>query len=241
MREQRALKVAIVVPTYNEAENLPPLVERLTALDIDGLGFVIVDDGSPDGTGNVADRLAQDFDGVFKVIHRAGKQGLGTAYVAGFRAALDAGADAVVEMDADLSHPPDEVPRMVAKLADADVVVGSRYVSGGGVDPGWSFGRRMISYWGNVGIRLVVGLRVRDATSGFKAFRASALETIGLDTLHLTGFGFQPEMAHACQRAGLRVVEHPFTFVDRKVGQSKMSLGIALEAFWRLAPLRFRR
>ena len=167
MNETKSLRIAVVVPTYNEAENLPILVEQLQDQSIDGLGFVIVDDGSPDGTGDVADQLAAAFDGAFHVLHRSGKQGLGRAYVAGFQAALDEGAEAVVEMDADLSHPPSEVPAMVAGLAESDVVVGSRYVSGGGADPRWGIGRRLLSRLGYIGIRTVLGLSVRDATSGF--------------------------------------------------------------------------
>ena len=239
-RSVAAVRVAIVIPTYNEAENLPRLVEQLDALGVPGLGYVVVDDGSPDGTGEVAERLAASHPGRFIVVHRKGKQGLGTAYVAGFRAALGAGAEHIVEMDADLSHPPAEVPKMLEKLRDADVVTGSRYVQGGSADPSWGFLRRQTSAWGNRGIRRILGLRVRDATSGFKAFRRSALEAIGLHNLRLAGFGFQAEVAYACQKRGLRVVEHPYNFVDRKLGKSKMSLGIVAEAFWRLTLLRLR-
>lgn len=234
------LRVAVVVPTYNEAQNLPELIAQLDALKVDGLGYIVVDDGSPDGTGDVADRLAAARPGWFLVIHRKGKQGLGTAYVAGFRAALDAGAEFIVEMDADLSHPASEVPGMVARLKEADVAVGSRYRKGGSVDPGWSFVRKQTSAWGNRGIRLIMGLKVKDATSGFKAFRRAALEKAGLDTLKITGYGFQAEVTYACQRAGLRIVEHPYAFVDRKAGKSKMSLGIAFEAFYRLTLIRLR-
>lgn len=233
--------VAVVVPTYNEADNLPVLYERLMAIGIDGLGFVIVDDGSPDGTGDVADELAAGHDGYFRVIHRQLKQGLGRAYVAGFQAALDDGAGTVVEMDADLSHPPEELPAMLDKLRDADIVVGSRYVAGGGVDPDWSVSRRLLSSLGNTGIRLLVGVRVRDATAGFKAFRREALETIRLESMRISGFGFQAEVALACERAGLRVVEHPYTFMERTAGASKMSMGMVVEAAWRLLPLRFIR
>lgn len=234
------MRVAVVVPTYNEAENLPRLVERLDALGMEGLGCVVVDDGSPDGTGEVADRLAATHPGRFVVIHRRGKQGLGTAYIAGFEAALQAGAEYIVEMDADLSHPVSEVPHMVVKLRDADVVIASRYGRGGSVDPGWSFIRRQTSTWGNRGIRLIMGLKIKDATSGFKAFRRAALEKIGLDTLTISGYGFQAEIAYACQKAGLRIVEHPYAFTDRKAGRSKMSLGIVLEASYRLTLIRFR-
>ncbi len=234
------MRVAVVVPTYNESGNLPLLVEQLEALAVDGLGFIVIDDGSPDGTGQVADRLAAARLGRFIVVHRQGKYGLGTAYVAGFKAALDAGAEQVVQMDADLSHPSAEIPAMLAKLGDADVVVGSRYTRGGRLDPAWGFKRRQTSAWGNRGIRCVMGLKVKDATGGFKAYRRSALEAVGLDRLRVTGFGFQAEVAYRCQKAGLKVVEHPILFTDRKYGRSKMSLGIIIEAFWRLTLLRLR-
>jgi dolichol-phosphate mannosyltransferase len=234
------LKVAVVVPTYNEAETLPALIAKVIEQNIFGLGFVIVDDGSPDGTGEIADRLADDFQGVFIVIHREGKQGLGTAYMAGFQAALDAGAECIVEMDADLSHPPEVISGLLSELEKADVAVASRYTSGGGVDPSWSWGRRQISYWGNVGIRLILGLKVKDATAGFKGFRRNSLESIGIERLRLSGFGFQAEVAYRCQKAGMNVVEHPYVFMDRTMGSSKMSFGIVVEAFFHLSWLRIR-
>jgi len=237
---QSSLKVAIVVPTYNEAETLPVLIEKVLEQNIDELGFVVVDDGSPDGTGDIADRLADEFDGVFIVLHREGKQGLGTAYMAGFQIALDAGADQIIEMDADLSHPPEVLHGLIVELDGADVAVASRYVSGGGVDPEWSWGRRQISYWGNVGIRSVLGLKVKDATSGFKGFRRKALGSIGIERLTLTGFGFQAEVAYRCQQAGMDVVEHPYTFMERTAGKSKMTFGIVVEAFFHLLWLRIR-
>tara|TARA_A100001037_G_C15052319_1_gene590706 strand:- start:37 stop:780 length:744 start_codon:yes stop_codon:yes gene_type:complete len=239
--DQNTLKVAVVVPTYNESETLPQLIEKVVAQGIDGLGFIVVDDGSPDGTGAIADGLADEFTGVFIVLHREGKQGLGTAYMAGFQTALDAGAQNIVEMDADLSHPPEVLPGLIAELDEADVAVASRYTPGGGVDPGWSWARKQISYWGNVGIRLILGLEVKDATAGFKAFRRTALERIGLDRLRLSGFGFQAEVAYRCEQTGLKVVEHPYVFMERTAGKSKMSFGIVVEAFFRLSWLRIRR
>ena len=233
--------MAVVVPTYNESETLPQLIEKVVAQGIEGLGFIVVDDGSPDGTGAIADGLADGFAGVFIVIHREGKQGLGTAYMAGFQTALDAGAQNIVEMDADLSHPPEVLPGLIAELDEADVAVASRYTPGGGVDPGWSWARKQISYWGNVGIRLILGLEVKDATAGFKAFRRTALERIGLDRLRLSGFGFQAEVAYRCEQTGLKVVEHPYVFMERTAGKSKMSFGIVVEAFFRLSWLRIRR
>ena len=233
--------MAVVVPTYNESETLPQLVEKVVAQGIDGLGFIVVDDGSPDGTGAIADGLANEFTGVFIVLHREGKQGLGTAYMAGFQTALDAGAQNIVEMDADLSHPPEVLPGLIAELDEADVAVASRYTVGGGVDPGWSWARKQISYWGNVGIRLILGLEVKDATAGFKAFRRTTLERIGLDRLRLSGFGSQAEVAYRCEQTGLKVVEHPYVFMERTAGKSKMSFGIVVEAFFRLSWLRIRR
>ena len=233
--------MAVVVPTYNESETLPQLIEKVVAQGIDGLGFIVVDDGSPDGTGAIADGLADEFTGVFIVLHREGKQGLGTAYMAGFQTALDAGAQNIVEMDADLSHPPEVLPGLIADLDEADVAVASRYTPGGGVDPGWSWARKQISYWGNVGIRLILGLEVKDATAGFKAFRRTTLERIGLDRLRLSGFGFQAEVAYRCEQTGLKVVEHPYVFMERTAGKSKMSFGIVVEAFFRLSWLRIRR
>ena len=233
--------MAVVVPTYNESETLPQLIEKVVAQGIDGLGFIVVDDGSPDGTGAIANGLADEFTGVFIVLHREGKQGLGTAYMAGFQTALDAGAQNIVEMDADLSHPPEVLPGLIAELDEADVAVASRYTPGGGVDPGWSWARKQISYWGNVGIRLILGLEVKDATAGFKAFRRTTLERIGLDRLRLSGFGFQAEVAYRCEQTGLKVVEHPYVFMERTAGKSKMSFGIVVEAFFRLSWLRIRR
>ena len=234
------LRVAIVVPTYNEAETLPVLIEKVREQNIAGLGFVVVDDGSPDGTGDIADAIADEFDGVFIVLHREGKQGLGSAYRAGFQAALDAGAERIFEMDADLSPPPEVLNGLIGELDNADVAVASRYTAGGGVDPGWSWGRQQISYWGNVGIRMILGLKVKDATAGFKGFRRKSLETIGIDRLRLSGFGFQAEVAYRSQKAGLRVVEHPYVFMDRTAGKSKMSFGIVVEAFFHLSWLRIR-
>lgn len=240
-RSSDSPRVAIVIPTYNEAENLPRLCERLRELPVDGLGLIVVDDASPDGTGLVADDLSGRFEGYFRVIHRHKKLGLGEAYKVGFKAALEDGAETVIEMDADLSHPPQQIPPMLEKLQAADVVVGSRYVPEGGVDPKWNRFRRALSYVGNVGIRTLVGVDVRDATSGFKAFRRSALEAVNLESMQTSGFGFQAEVALACQRAGLAVVEHPYTFLDRTVGTSKMSVGIIYEAVLKLLPLRFKR
>lgn len=230
--------VAIVIPTYNEADNLPTIAGQLFNLKVPNLGIIVVDDASPDGTGAIADSLVDAHAGRFIVVHRAGKQGLGTAYVNGFQVALDTGVNKIVQMDCDLSHPTKEVSAMLDALDDADVVAGSRYCSGGDVDPNWSKSRVLLSRWANYGIRMVLGLRVRDATSGFKAYRRSTLETIKLHRLRLSGFGFQAEVAYRVQQSNLVTVEHPYIFMERTAGKSKMSLGIAIEALWRLTLLR---
>ena len=233
-------RVAVVVPTYNEAGNLPELSGRLFDLGIDDLRLYIVDDTSPDGTADVARALSERFGGRVHVISRSGKQGLGTAYIAGFKKALDDGSDFVVQMDADLSHPPEQVPAMLERMELADVVVGSRYTTCGRVDPGWSMKRRMLSSFGNHTIRLVTGVSVKDVTSGFKLFKAEVLRSLDTSALRCKGFGFQAEVAHQCQAKGYAVVEHPITFIDRIRGQSKMSLHIVVEAIWRLSLLRLR-
>ena len=233
--------VAVVVPTYNEADNLPELVDRVFALNIPNTHLIVVDDNSPDGTADVARELASRFDGKVELIQRQRRKGLGTAYVEGFSRALALGPDYVVQMDADLSHAPEYIPVVLDATRHADVVVGSRYVRGGGVDASWSLKRRLMSYLANSGIRLVAGLKVRDPTSGFKAFRGGALAELGLGRFRCKGFGFQVEVASACQELGYKVVEYPIVFRERAHGQSKMSMSIALEAIWRLLLLRWRR
>lgn len=232
--------VAVVVPTYNEAENLPILAGRLFGLGIPELTLIVVDDGSPDGTGEVARHLAARYGGRVELLQRHRKLGLGPAYAAGFAHALEAGADRVVQMDADLSHPPEYIPELLAALGEADVVIGSRYVSGGGVDEHWSLMRRLVSSGGNCGIRAVTGVKIRDATSGFKAFRRTVLRSIDFSRMRCAGFGFQAEVNHVCERMGWVVAEHPIVFIDRTKGKSKMSVGIMLEAMWKLFPLRWR-
>ena len=233
-------KVAVVVPTYNEAENLPVLAARLFALGIPGLTLIVVDDGSPDGTGEVAKQLAVQYDGRVELVQRHRKEGLGPAYIAGFSNALDGGADIIVQMDADLSHQPEYIPQFIDDLGESDVVIGSRYVNGGGVDEHWGIMRRLISSGGNFGIRAVTGVKVKDATGGFKAFRQSVLRSIDFSQIRCAGFGFQAEINHACERMGCVVTEHPIVFIDRTMGKSKMSLDIMIEAMWKLLPLRWK-
>ena len=232
---------AIVVPTYNEADNLPALAERIFSLGIPDVRLVVVDDNSPDGTAEVARSVGERYGNRLDLIERRSKDGLGTAYKVGFRHAIERGADYVLQMDADLSHAPEYIPKFLKALESADVVVGSRYTDGGDVDEEWRFRRHALSALANYGIRAVVGLRVKDSTTGFKAFRAEALRAIDFDESRCKGFGFQAEVAYACQRRGYRVVEYPITFYDRVHGESKLSLGIILEAFWRLFLLRWRK
>lgn len=234
------MEVTVVVPTYNEAENLPVLADQLFGLPVEGLKLLVIDDNSPDGTGQVAEMLGDRYPGKVEIIHREGKLGLGTAYVRGFMHAIATGSDFIVQMDADLSHSPTYIPAMLDKLAEADVVVGSRYVRGGGVDPNWSPLRKLLSWWGSVYSRAALGLSVHDATGGFKCFRASALRDLGLERIASSGYAFQVEMNYLCHRKGYRVAEVPILFVDRTMGKSKMSLKIAFEAAWRVWQIKWR-
>ncbi|MFL5895898.1 MAG: polyprenol monophosphomannose synthase [Thermoleophilaceae bacterium] len=226
----------LVLPTYNEADNIEPLVRAAREQLRPGDRIVVVDDNSPDGTGRIADRLAQEIDGV-EVLHRPGKEGLGRAYLAGFRRALDAGAELVLEMDSDFSHDPADLPRLIAAAADADLVLGSRYVAGGAVTD-WSFLRKLVSRGGSWYARRILAVPIRDLTGGFKCFRRSVLEHLDLDQVHADGYGFQIELTYRAIKAGFRVAEIPIVFRDRRVGQSKMNARIALEAVWKVPALR---
>jgi dolichol-phosphate mannosyltransferase len=234
----------VILPTYNERENLETVVAltraALASCDPPVAGTVlVVDDGSPDGTGEIADELAAEHDDV-RVLHRLRKGGLGGAYLAGFAAALDAGADFVLEMDADLSHDPADLPRLIAAARQgADVVLGSRYVDGGGVE-GWSLHRQLISRAGGRYAAAVLGLRVRDLTGGFKCFRASALRALDPDLVRSRGYAFQVELTFHAARAGLEIAEVPIVFRERVHGRSKMSPAIAFEALWKVPLLRVR-
>jgi dolichol-phosphate mannosyltransferase len=226
----------VVLPTYNEAENIEPMVRAVHEELRPGDRILVVDDNSPDGTGTIADRLAEELDGV-EVLHRPGKQGLGRAYLAGFRHALDAGADLVLEMDSDFSHDPADVPRLIAAAGEADLVLGSRYVAGGRVSD-WGRVRRLISRGGSWYARRILAVPVRDLTGGFKCFRRSVLEHLDLESVHADGYGFQIELTYRAIKAGFKVVEIPITFRDRRVGESKMNARIALEAAWKVPALR---
>ncbi|HEU5160380.1 MAG TPA: polyprenol monophosphomannose synthase [Streptosporangiaceae bacterium] len=224
-------RVLVVVPTYNERENLEPIVGRIRATTPDA-DVLVVDDSSPDGTGEVADRLAAA-DPHVKVLHRVGKEGLGAAYIAGFRWALEHGYDVVVEMDADGSHQPEELGRLLGALREADLVIGARWVRGGEV-VNWPRSREVLSRGSNIYARIVLGIPLRDATAGFRAFRAATLEKIGLDDVHSRGYCFQVDLALRALRLGLRVVEVPITFVERTHGASKMNRAVVAEAMWRV-------
>lgn len=229
--------VWVVVPTYQEADNIGPIsVAILGALPAATL--LVVDDGSPDGTGTIADRLA-DVDARIRVRHRAAKQGLGRAYLDGFRVAMDGGATVVVQMDADFSHDPASLPSLIGPVVDgsADLVIGSRYVKGGGVAD-WGIGRRVISRGGSLFARLVLGLRQHDLTGGFKAWRAPTLAAVPFAGVHAGGYVFQIEMTFRAARGGARIVEVPILFRDRRIGQSKMSKRIVVEALVVVVKLR---
>jgi dolichol-phosphate mannosyltransferase len=224
-------RVLLIVPTYNEASTVRKMVERVRTA-VPHADVLVVDDNSPDGTGQIADRLAE-LDAHVHVLHRPAKAGLGAAYVAGFRWGLDRGHDVLVEMDADGSHQPEELPRLLAALEGADLVLGSRYVPGGRV-VNWPRYREMLSRGGNAYTRLALGVPLRDATGGYRAFRADALRRLDLDDVASQGYCFQVDLAWRAVRSGLRVVEVPITFVERVEGTSKMSSAIVLEALVRV-------
>ena len=240
---ETAMKRTIVVlPTYNERENLPIMVAALLGLDIPGLEILVVDDNSPDGTGQLAEELGERYSGQIEihVAHRPQKLGLGPAYIDGFGRALALGADYVVEMDADFQHDPQMIREFRRWIEEYDVVVGSRYIAGGSVEDRWSFARKILSRGGSVYARLILGLRAHDPTGGFKCFRAGALCALDLGKIRSSGYTFQIEMSYACQRAGLRVKEVPIRFIDRERGTSKMSARIAIEAIWRVWDIKRR-
>jgi dolichol-phosphate mannosyltransferase len=229
-------RTIVCLPTYNERENLEPMVlALLERLGPDG-SVLVVDDSSPDGTGEVADRLAAAHPRV-GVLHRPRKEGLGPAYLAAFRRALAEGAELVLEMDCDFSHDPDDVARLIAVAEGADVVLGSRYVPGGRI-VNWGAGRRFVSRAGSLYAQVLLGVPVRDLTGGFKCYSRRVLETIDLDAIHSRGYAFQIETTYRALRAGFSVVELPIQFVDREAGRSKMSRGIVLEAVWKVPALR---
>jgi dolichol-phosphate mannosyltransferase len=232
----------LILPTYNEAENIEALVRAaLVHLETTGVEhtILVVDDSSPDGTGLIAERLAEELAPV-RALHRPRKEGLGRAYLAGFDMALEAGAELVLEMDSDFSHDPADLPRLIAAADAADLVLGSRYVPGGGVTD-WGFVRRLLSRGGSAYARILLGVPVRDLTGGFKCFHRRVLEAIDLEHVHAEGYGFQIELTYKAVRAGFSVTEVPILFRERRVGSSKMTTRIALEAVWKVPALRLRR
>jgi dolichol-phosphate mannosyltransferase len=234
----------LILPTYNEAANIEPLLEAagevLGEAAPEGFGVLVVDDGSPDGTGQIADRLAAER-AWLEVLHRTEKAGIGPAYLAGFRHALDNGAGYLMEMDSDFSHSPSDLARLLRAVRDdgADLALGSRYVAGGGVSD-WGRLRRFVSWGGSAYARLVLGLHVRDLTGGFKCFRREVLEAIDFDRVRSQGYAFQVELTYRAVQAGFEVVELPIVFRDRQHGQSKMSWRIAAEAMWLVPAMRLR-
>ncbi len=222
-------KILVIVPTYNERENLPRIVKRIRS-SVPQSHILIADDNSPDGTGKIADALVAD-DEHIQVMHRLGKEGLGAAYLAGFTWGLDNGYDVLVEMDADGSHKPEELPRLLDALRDADLVLGSRWVPGGRV-VNWPASRKVLSKGGNWYTRVALGLSLRDATGGYRAFRATTLRSLDLDGVGSAGYIFQVDMAYRVMRSGMRVKEVPIEFVEREIGTSKMSSNIVTEALW---------
>lgn len=236
------MRTIVVIPTYNEADNLSAITTELFTLDIEDLQILIIDDNSPDGTGQIADELAEHrYPGRLHVIHREGKLGLGTAYITGFSWALEHEASYIVQMDADFSHSPSYIPQMLEQISEQDVVVGSRYVKGGQLDERWSWWRWFLSWWANsIWTRGILGVKTKDATAGFKCWRRSALERIGLERINSNGYVFQVEMAYVSEKLGFRIKEIPIYFEDRRIGRSKMSVPVKIEAALRVFEIRWR-
>jgi dolichol-phosphate mannosyltransferase len=234
-------KIIIVIPTYNEANNLPVLTAELWALQIPGLSILVIDDDSPDGTGRIADELAHQRPGELFVLHQKGKRSLRRAYVSGFKWALAHDADFIFQMDSDFSHSPGYITEMLDEIGDADVVVGSRYVAGGRFDERMGAGSYLLSIWANaIYIRFILNLKVNDTTSGFKCWRASALRAIHLEAIFSDGYGFQIEMAYVAEKLGLRIVEIPIYFEDRRIGRTKLAFKSKLEAAYRAWDILWR-
>lgn len=235
------MSTIIVIPTYNERENLPTLIEKLFSLPIADLELLIVDDNSPDGTGQMADEYAVQKPGKVHVLHRSGKLGLGTAYVTGFKQAIELGADRIVQMDADFSHPPEKLVEMLEASHKSDLVLGSRYVPGGSLDKDWPWYRKALSGFGNFYARTLLGVKIRDITGGYRMWNRSALQRIPLERIRSNGYMFQVEMAYLASKLGFSVIEIPIYFAERKFGKSKINFSIQVEAaisVWKL-PFRY--
>lgn len=233
------MKKTIIVPTYNEAENLPKLVSTFFTLPVPDLSLLIVDDNSPDGTGKMADDLCKQYGPCMDVIHRPGKMGLGTAYITGFKYAVEHGAEAVGQMDADFSHPLEKIVELSREIENYDVVIGSRYTEGGRLDENWPLWRKGLSAWGNFYARTILGLPLRDCTGGFRLIRRNVIKTMPLDRIRSNGYVFQVETVYVMHRLGFRFKEIPIYFADRRWGKSKMNFRIQMEAavrVWQLPP-----
>jgi dolichol-phosphate mannosyltransferase len=231
-------RILVIIPTYDEAMNLPRIVPRVLEQD-ERIDVLVVDDASPDGTGDIADAIAAETDRVH-VLHRKAKDGLGRAYLAGFRYGLEHGYDVLFEMDADFSHPPDALPGLIATLSEADVVIGSRYVEGRVTVVNWPMSRLLISYFGSRYARIITGMPLRDGTGGFNGWRREVLERVNLDRVQSNGYAFQIELKFRAWKAGFRLVERPILFTERDTGESKMSKRIVREAVWRVWWLRIQ-
>ena len=232
------MKIGLVIPTFNEAENLRVLIPALFALPLD-IHLLVVDDNSPDGTGQLADQFSLEHTGRMNVLHRPGKMGFASAYIQGFRFFLDQRMDAIGQMDADFSHDPVELVAMMEALAGCGMVIGSRYTGGGSVDRQWSYARRWLSAFGNSYARTILGLPYRDITTGYRLWRSTALAEIPLDRIHSDGYVFLIELTYLAHRLGVQVVEVPIYFADRKKGKTKMTFKIQVEAAWRVWQLPF--
>jgi dolichol-phosphate mannosyltransferase len=226
--------LTIVIPTYNEADNLPLLTSELWSLGIPNLNIIVVDDGSPDGTGEIAEQIALAHPGLLKVIHREGKLGIGSAYITGFQMALQGGSKAIGQMDADFSHAPSYIPKLLENLDQYDAVFGSRYVEGGRLDENWGIGRVLLSWFGNYYARTILNLDILDVTGGFRIWRRETLAGMPLNKIRSNGYVFQVEMAYVSSKLGFRACEIPIYFEDRRIGQSKMSFRITVEAVFRV-------
>lgn len=236
-------KLTIVLPTYNEAENLPLMIDALFALPIDNLHLLVVDDGSPDGTGQLAEDHAKQHPGQISVLHRTSKAGLGPAYIAGFKEAIASGANYILQMDADFSHQPEYIPQMLEAMQqnDSDMVMGSRFIRGGSVDPSWGLYRKLLSWWANrLYVPSILRIPIYDATGGYRLWKRETLIGIDLDRIKSSGYVFQVEMVYVTVKLGYNVKEIPIHFPDRQRGESKMDTKIAMEAAWRTWSLRKR-
>lgn len=233
------MKIVIVIPTYNEKKTAPELIRQVFALGIENLHILVVDDDSPDGTADIVDAMKQQYSGL-EVLRRPEKNGLGKAYVAAFKSALSKQADIICEMDADWSHDPVYLPHMLEAVKKYDVVLGSRYVSGGGIK-NWNFFRRLVSRFGNLYARLVLRIPIKDLTGGYKCYRSTVLKKIGLDNLSSHGYNFQIETTYNAYKYGFSIIELPIIFTERTVGKSKFSAKIIFESFWKVLLLRFKK